>query len=495
MPFFGLFGPPNIEKLKAKRDIQGLIKALDYEKDSSVQEAASEALGEVGDERAVGPLMVALSNLGETDIEEAAFSALTAVVTRIGAATTFPLSMALMDRNQKVREAATTMLVRVGRTTIEPPIEILEILLRHSDLDVQKAAAQALREIGDPRAVELLVGALKDADSNVRKAAVRALEQIGDARAVEPLVSALKDKERNVRMAAVVALGEIRDRRAVEPLMNTLRDRDSGVRLDAAEALGKIKDRRAVEPLVNTLKDQDFRVTMAAVVALGEIGDVQAVEPLIAALKDEHSSVRECAAKALGQLGDTRATRQLIAALNDSPAMRKIAAEALSHFMPPEEVQRLVQQGVEEVQRLVQQGRKEQQRAEKEEQIRLAHENAQKQEQNIKVLKTGSLESKNLAALELGRIGDSQAFGALVRCLDNKDIPANVIEAIQSILGRTARTLSLNDPRRVASLSNSVIAVSLRYCNYAAQEDSATIDCSRVRQLARQELIRRGEKA
>ena len=30
----GLFGPPNVEKLKAKSDIDGLIKALAYEKDS-----------------------------------------------------------------------------------------------------------------------------------------------------------------------------------------------------------------------------------------------------------------------------------------------------------------------------------------------------------------------------------------------------------------------------------------------------------------------------
>jgi len=27
-----LFGPPNVEKLKAKRDVKGLIKALGYQK-------------------------------------------------------------------------------------------------------------------------------------------------------------------------------------------------------------------------------------------------------------------------------------------------------------------------------------------------------------------------------------------------------------------------------------------------------------------------------
>jgi hypothetical protein len=30
-----LFGPPDIEKLKAKRDVQGLIKALSYKQEGA----------------------------------------------------------------------------------------------------------------------------------------------------------------------------------------------------------------------------------------------------------------------------------------------------------------------------------------------------------------------------------------------------------------------------------------------------------------------------
>ena len=42
-----LLGPPNIEKLKAKHDMQGLIKTLDYQKDAVVRKSAAEALGQV----------------------------------------------------------------------------------------------------------------------------------------------------------------------------------------------------------------------------------------------------------------------------------------------------------------------------------------------------------------------------------------------------------------------------------------------------------------
>jgi len=44
----GIFGPPNVEKMKAKKDVVGLIKALGYQKDSGVRTAAAEALKELG---------------------------------------------------------------------------------------------------------------------------------------------------------------------------------------------------------------------------------------------------------------------------------------------------------------------------------------------------------------------------------------------------------------------------------------------------------------
>ena len=51
-----IFGSPNIEKLLAKRDVKGLIDALDY-KDASVRKAAITALAEIGDVRMVESLL------------------------------------------------------------------------------------------------------------------------------------------------------------------------------------------------------------------------------------------------------------------------------------------------------------------------------------------------------------------------------------------------------------------------------------------------------
>ena len=59
----GLFGSPNINKLKTKGNVQGLIKALNYKKNPTIRLDATIALGEIGDSLAVEPLIeIAMGN-------------------------------------------------------------------------------------------------------------------------------------------------------------------------------------------------------------------------------------------------------------------------------------------------------------------------------------------------------------------------------------------------------------------------------------------------
>jgi HEAT repeat protein len=66
---------------------------------------------------------------------------------------------------------------------------------------IREAAAGALGDIGDKRAVEPLIGALSDDKTWVRRSAVEALGEIGDSRAVEPLIKALEDEDPDGRLA------------------------------------------------------------------------------------------------------------------------------------------------------------------------------------------------------------------------------------------------------------------------------------------------------
>jgi HEAT repeat protein len=387
MPLLGLFGPSNVEKLKAKGDVQGLIKALSHKKDvqidwqkasveakakykgyAAVRQAAAEALGQIRDARAVEPLVAALK-----------------------------------DKMASVREAAIKALVKIGT----PSVMSLVAALKDEEWTARMVAAEALGQIGDARAVEPLVAALKDETGNVQVAVKEALGQIDPnwmksaavKEAIPAFVAALKNKNINVRLGAAEMLGKLGDARAVDPLVTVLKDKKykefdnkKYLRRKAAEALGEIGDARAMEPLAEALTDEDSEVKRAAAEALVRIGPA-AVELLITVLKERSEWY---AAWALGQIGDARAVEPLVATVVNAKNLRELATP-----MPVEEP----------------------------------------------------------------------------------------ILALEKVLERVAAEVTTEELRKIVTLGDSIhVSSPTEVCMYW----SKTIDCSHVKQLARQELIRRG---
>jgi len=301
--FDGLF-KPNVERLRAKRDVKGLIRALGYGRDKYVQERAAEALGEIGDARAVEPLIAALKDR-DWFVEYA--------LAKIGKPAVEPLIVALKDEDKDVRLIAIGALEKIGDARA---VEPLAAALEDKDDHVRWKAMWVLGKMGDARAVEPLIAALEDKDYHVRWTAAEFLGNIGDARAVEPLIAALEDENNVVRLRAISALEKTGDARAVVPLIAALEDENKDVRQTAAEALAKI-GKPAVEPLAVALKDEDKDVRLRAISTLEKIGDTRAVEPLIAALEDDDKDVRRTAISVLGKMGDARAVEPLIATLED----------------------------------------------------------------------------------------------------------------------------------------------------------------------------------
>ncbi|MFB0546962.1 MAG: HEAT repeat domain-containing protein, partial [Anaerolineae bacterium] len=247
-----------------------------------------------------------------------------------------PLLEAIGDKDERVRRVAYGALA--GLYSLPDLAR-----LGNEDEWVRLAAALALGELEDARAVEPLIARLGDEDGDVRWAAAEALGKIGDARAVEPLIARLADEKWDVRLAAALALGKIGEPCAVEPLRARLAHEDSDVRRAGAEALGKIGDARAVEPLIACLGSEDGDVRGAAAVALGKIGKPRAIEPLMARLGDEEWLVRRAAAEALVKIGEPAvealvkigepAVEPLIACLGDEDwGVRLAAALALGEL-------------------------------------------------------------------------------------------------------------------------------------------------------------------
>jgi len=247
------------------------------------------ALGALGDARAVAPLIQAWKF--RDGIERAAQDALW----MIGTPAVVPLCEALKDPDPAIGDLAAAPLMRIAdRRAVEPLLEY------HRRTKWPNVALRALITTGDPQATKLLVEALRDRATVMT--AIETLPWLG-APAVEPVIAVLKDHDPSVRRAAALVLGRLGDPRAVEPLLPLLGDQDKSVRATTAQALGSIDDPRAVDALLARLKDDDREVRISAALSLGAVGDPRAEEPLREQLASERDEdAREAISEAVGQL-------------------------------------------------------------------------------------------------------------------------------------------------------------------------------------------------
>lgn len=246
------------KKIPDQRALFPLIDALkyqnwhdDYVVMGSVREYAAEALGILKDTKAVDPLIKSLNDKDEEVRWKAAWA-----LGNIGDKRAVqPLINSLSDERWYVRRYAASSL---GKLKDNRSVMDLINALNDDEWQVRRYAAEALGEIGDERAIKPLVNLLNDNDGDVRGKAINSLGKMKKA-AVEPLIIAFESEDWRIRTRVAEALGEIGDKRAVDILINALigktKDNSRFVRGRVAEALGKIGDERAIEPLIHALND------------------------------------------------------------------------------------------------------------------------------------------------------------------------------------------------------------------------------------------------
>jgi len=268
---------PNVEKLKAKRNIRGLIKAANYRKNRTIRKNAVMTLAELGNSLAVDPLTISLKKDPDPRVRISAAEALS----RLGGPRAVePLVAALQDSDWNVRQVAWDELSKIdpSRAKSEKVSKLCGTL--HDRLpgigfcygfQERAAAAKQLGHLGGARATEALIAALATSTSaghwEVNKSAAEALGEIGDPRAIKPLMLAIKESgvTTSLRDAARMALDRINPnwakskeaRKAVPQLLTTLKGDDWPLWTATAETLGQIGDLRAVESLISMLRNSD----------------------------------------------------------------------------------------------------------------------------------------------------------------------------------------------------------------------------------------------
>ncbi|MBN1194497.1 MAG: HEAT repeat domain-containing protein [Methanomicrobiaceae archaeon] len=381
-----------IESLRDMGDqaIEYLIGALQDEK-YTVRLAASDALGEIGSQKGVGPLIQVLRDPHEDVRISAAFS--------LGSLKN-PLSLSFLvglfdDEYNGVRFAAADAVVEFGDAALTPLVQALE----NPNALVRITAGRGLAKLADIRSIPALIEHLGDEVGEVRWGVSQALSGIG-APAIMPLTWVLKKGLLKERLAALDALGTIYDDRAQEAILIAMQDPDEEVREKASHVMKKreilnvwreawlkrveseeeqpqligamqendakefdkdgtqeidnliiaLKERNgtsqvavsmrlmmmgrpAVEGLIRALRNEDADIKKAAAEVLGEMREV-AVDPLMNALRDDNTFVRTVAARNLGKIGNERSIDALVNAMHTERnyRVRAVIAEALGYM-------------------------------------------------------------------------------------------------------------------------------------------------------------------
>jgi len=307
-------GMEELAEMKSRRAVEPLMELLERDSESLVRSNAAEALGDIGDERAVGLLRRKLTT-GEGAVPYESCMALGSIG---GEEARNALAELLRTSSSpEVRSHAIWALERIGT---EEAASVIRGAMRDSSSSVRGSAVEALGNIGDSECIPDLQAALRDSDHNVRRDAASALGKIGGEESIGVLSQALRDNDRYVRLAAGTAMERIGGQNAVNALKEALGDDSEEVRLQALTSLGNIKTESARKAVEAGLGDDSERIRTQAAHVLGEMGDARAVDALSKALTDESSRVRDYAARALGKIGGEDAANALETVLNDGDA-------------------------------------------------------------------------------------------------------------------------------------------------------------------------------
>ena len=324
-----LAGPQGAEEFPRLRRVLGftaasstgaLRKAL-ASGPALVRLGAAAALGEGGDAgRDATPELLGALKDKDPRLRAAAIGSLAALGVPANNYTDALLSL-VEDPDEKVRAAAVSAAGKMDKDQLARLVPVLKRSLSDSSVEIRRAAAASLAEVGPAAAGArpLLLAALKDPDPLVRARSARALGALGGngGEMVGQLLMLLEEKDPAVRLEAIRALGGFSGGmgRALGPLLAlAVSSKEAeALRLAAIETLAQISSSSdplpgidgAQEALVSLLKKAPVKVRVASARALvacrPDTG--RAVAALAVAVRDDNPDVKRAAVESAGAIG------------------------------------------------------------------------------------------------------------------------------------------------------------------------------------------------
>lgn len=406
-----------------------------------------------------------------------------------------PLAVALCDRDAGVRRAALESLgafLAAQPSPLDPAPTaesldavpaLVEAMRHHQPSEGEyEIAARMIARLGSHAVQPLLLLLAQAGKESAKVAAIEALGILSDPKCRQPLLEALKDRSPAVRLSAARALGKFRSPGVEYALESLLKDGDIGVRMAAAESLLKIVPARRIAVVVPTLqhviRNEATAQRQRAATLLGNIPDARAAAELVEALGDKEQEVRKAAEEALVKLGTAIAGDVIRALRHKSPEVRRAAARILGRIGAPAAVEPLLA-ALRDSDEWVRAHAAEVLRKLGDQRVIPAF---------LAALDDGNERVREHAAAVLGELGDPQQIVVpLLRAARQGKSLRACVGALIAVMALRSAEVGADDLRAMAEFT---AASPDGRPQAAAPEDD--INCSALRQLAREELTRRG---
>lgn len=235
----------------------------------------------------------------------------------------------LMEGDKEVRLLFIKAAGELFLTDVAP--ELQKIITEENDKDIIIEAINALGKLRVWDALPTIAGMASVPDRDIKKAAVFAISRSGITDAVDQLMDFIGNDEQT-NIVTVEALADIQDLYAIDILVNLLSYSDTIVRDTAIDQLLRL-GKKSVPTLIRSLQNTDENFLVHIITTLGYIADFSAVIPILDIIntQPENANIRQAAYEALERIHPPNTLISLVQGLKDPvEAVRMSAARAIN---------------------------------------------------------------------------------------------------------------------------------------------------------------------
>ncbi len=328
-----LSGVPSADLSGRGVKLDVFIKSLE-DPSPRVRKVSARVLGEIGDAKAVAPLIKALGDsdrdvqksaidsLVKNKNDERAINALAGYIAANGAESGYAASefserviryskrvdkkvvvvwkneiaaAALLSSLGKAEGTSRMRILRLlGDIEDERVLKLFKSLINDQSPEVGKLAGETVERLSTRDFYPIVISKLRDNDPSARKQAVEDLwgfrfREKSDIKGL--LLEMLKDEDPRVRAKSLEVLGRFRNNSLAGAFIEMLGDNSDDVRWMATQNLRHFDDPRAADANIRMLRDRAIRVRHQAIENARKSRDKSAIEPLIELLNDDDGSL------------------------------------------------------------------------------------------------------------------------------------------------------------------------------------------------------------